>query len=470
MKSVQHKIFLGIIAVHLLAFAVAIFFLLPTHDDWDYSASPQINGWSWTMLLPNGIYWRPWDALVGALLTKVPAFYPVFNHSLIVIGHGLSAFLLWKILRLVGIGQQPCRIVLVIFLVSPASLGTVLGIDSINQCYACALGLLSILLYLKRDRYGYAWLLVAWCATWAKENGIVYLVLAPVFGYIFQGRSPRLYRGLGVGILLAALYMALRFTLVINPLEISEHSPYAFTADKKLTDIVSFLAGTTSVVDCIALLHAPSRNLPVVAFTLLASVLFLWNFIRPGLWGQKALLLAGCMVIAALPHLVTHFGPMHAYSTLPWFCVVLAVLLDSSHIQEKSYFKYSCILYIVMAMAVDWHHWYKAYTSSVIGPSLAAQVMRQTGPNPPQDVYVITIEDDYPRYSSFCLPPREVFFGGEVVRKASNYTWPNTLHKMRVTSPREAYAMAEVLKRQKAPCVWIVDKDKIKVLDYRKGD
>ena len=465
MKSVPHKLFLGIVAAHLLVFALAILFLLPTHDDWDYLASPQINGWSWTMLLPNGIYWRPWDALLGALLTKAPVLYPVLNHALVIVGHALAALLLWKLMRQVGIDRQAAMMSLVVFAVSPASLGTVLGIDSMNQCYACVLGLLSIWLYLKREKWGFAWLFVAWCATWAKENGIVYFLLAPAFGYIFYGKSRRLYQELGAGALLAALYMVLRLTLAADSLSVSEESPYGFTADKKLTDIVSFLAGTISVVDYISLLHAPSRNWTVVGITLLVSVAFLCNFMRPKTWGRQALSLAGCTLVAASPHLATHFGPMHAYSTLPWFCLTLAALLNGRPIQDKPYLKYSYVLYVLVAIAVDWHHWQKTYISSVVGPALAEQVIRQTGEDIPQDVYVITVVDAYPRYSSFCLPPRDVFFGGEVVRRATHYTWPKKLRKTNVSSLREAYTVAKSLKRGENQSVWIMNKDKVLVLD-----
>ena len=76
------------------------------------------------------------------------------------------------------------------------------------------------------------------------------------------------------------IYMILRFALQVSSIHIEEDSPYAFTLTRKLTDIVSFVVGSTSVVDFISLIHKPSRNIFIVVLTFLVSALFLFTIFK----------------------------------------------------------------------------------------------------------------------------------------------------------------------------------------------
>lgn len=177
------KNFKILLCSHLFLWIFAIFFLLPTNDDWGYLAAPQINGFTYKSFLPNELFWRPVDAFVGLTTTHFPVLFPFLNHLLLACGLILSSYFLYKILILLGIKGETITVSIGIFLVSPATLGTILGIDSINQMYSVCFGMLSIMLYL-RNRKNMLWILAAIFSVFSKENGIVYFIIPPIIGYI----------------------------------------------------------------------------------------------------------------------------------------------------------------------------------------------------------------------------------------------------------------------------------------------
>ena len=459
-----------LILLQTIALSIAIFFLLPTDDDWGYLCSPHINGMSLTSLLPNGTFWRPFDAIIGFVLTKIPTAYPYLNHSLILIGYIGSSLLLWNILRELKIREDVRIISTSIFLVSPAVLGTILGIDSINQDYSVFFGLLSIYFYLRFPK-NYSWLIFALCATWAKENGIVYFILSPIISFTFNNDKKGNSKNLIIGVLGACLYFIARLSLQTSSVSIEEDSPYSFTISKKIVDLFSFVVGTTSVVDYISLIHKPSRNIIVVLITFLISLSFLYKlFWNKAIFKRKYLLLILCIAIAAAPHLATHFGPMHAYSTLPFFCVLIGSFLNdqqSDQLQNR-FFKVTYIMFILTAICVDWHHWYCTYSSSKVGPQMAAKVIEKTQGNP-QNILCITIMDDYPRFSSFCVPPRDVFREGYAVRRQTKYEWPKKIRSLQVASLKQASKVVRVAQQSgDYDYIWITFKDQVKVIKNRK--
>ena len=171
-----------LIAFHLVLFLIGIFYLLPTDDDWGYLVAPKLEGFNFNSFLPNGSFWRPIDAFVGLINNSYPILFPFFNHLLIGCGFLLSIYYLYKILKLLGFEGIPLNVSISIFIVSPAALGTVLGIDSINQMYSVCFGLIGIYHYLRRKYL--LWIIVSILAVFSKENGIVYFVIPPLIGYL----------------------------------------------------------------------------------------------------------------------------------------------------------------------------------------------------------------------------------------------------------------------------------------------
>lgn len=263
------------------------------------------------------------------------------------------------------------------------------------------------------------------------------------------------------------IYFVLRIGLQSSSIKIDEDSPYAFTIVKKITDLVSFIVGTTSVVDFISLIHKPSRNVFIVAITLLISILFLgqlfWR-VKNKIKDKNILLLLLCMCIAASPHLATHFGPMHAYSTLPFFCMIVAKLLNGNNILTSHIFRTSFYLFIITAIAVDWHHWYRTYQSSQIGPIMAREVLGKTD-GKPNNVLCIVVEDDYPRFSSFCVPPRDVFCGGEAVRMETVWTYPKHIKKVNIATAKDIESTIQKYNGKQYDCVWVIYKQNVKVIN-----
>lgn len=450
------------IAFHLILFLIGIFFLLPTDDDWGYLVAPKLEGFNFNSFLPNGLFWRPIDAFVGLVNNSYPILFPFLNHLLIGCGFLLSIYYLYKILKLLGFAGIPLNVSISIFIVSPAALGSVLGIDSINQMYSVCFGLIGIYQYLRKKYL--LWIIVSILAVFAKENGIVYFVIPPLIGYLNKKSTKEVITHCVVGFLIVIIYMILRFALQISSIHIEEESPYAFTLTRKLTDIISFVVGSTSVVDFVSLIHKPSRNIFIVVLTLFVSALFLFTiFKNKKVINKEILILTFCMVVAASPHLVTHFGPMHAYSTIPYFCLIVAFILNKDRsIYEKKLFNYAFILYVITAIAVDWHHWYRTFESSRIGPIMARQCLQKTIGHP-QNVLCISVEDDYPRFSSFCVPPRDVFHGGSAVLRETGWTYPKNLKTIIIDNEKK---LNTVIRKNKTKydCIWIQNKFNVYVL------
>ncbi len=66
---------------------VFLLLLWPTNDDWGYLTAPYVSGSWWQRMLPNGAFWRPWDALFGTLLNQNTGMFPSLNHIANYCGH-----------------------------------------------------------------------------------------------------------------------------------------------------------------------------------------------------------------------------------------------------------------------------------------------------------------------------------------------------------------------------------------------
>ena len=99
---------------------------------------------------------------------------------------------------------------------------------------------------------------------------------------------------------------------------------------------------------------------------------------------------------------------------------------------------------------------------------MAVEAIKKTGA-PVKNVYLITIEDNYPKLSSFCVIPYEAFGWGIATRRETDYQWPevitDTIIERSPTAKKEAVKIGRnILSKKKFDCVWIVDHKQIDVI------
>jgi hypothetical protein len=99
---------------------------------------------------------------------------------------------------------------------------------------------------------------------------------------------------------------------------------------------------------------------------------------------------------------------------------------------------------------------------------MAKDAIQKTG-SPVDSVYVIIIEDDYPKLSSFCVIPNEAFGWGLSAQYETNYQWPKVIEDTTIERSADAFRIAkelglETLNKQQHDCVWIVDHEHIDVI------
>ena len=99
---------------------------------------------------------------------------------------------------------------------------------------------------------------------------------------------------------------------------------------------------------------------------------------------------------------------------------------------------------------------------------MAQEAIKKTG-KPADKVYLIIIEDNYPRLSSFCVIPNEAFGWGLSTKYETNYQWPKSITDTVITRNTDAIDSARKIGKEKIKSklydvVWIADKDKIDVI------
>ena len=257
--------------------------------------------------------------------------------------------------------------------------------------------------------------------------------------------------------------------ILVLPSNIEIHPEYVPESSKTLQGVFKFLLTTWVAVDFVALLHAPSRNLLIAACTFLLSLPLLWFiFVKNiGKFKEKRLLvLVFSLLIAVAPHVFTTFSMMHTYAALALAAMIIAAVAD--HSSNLKLFKIAFFLYLVAAIFVDTHLWWESYKSGQVGKEMAKSVAINDL-SQPKNVYVITIQDDYPRLSSFCVIPSDAFGWGRAVQHETSYAWPKTINDTLI--PREqhyietAHSLAkEKLASGEAESVWIVDRKNVDIL------
>lgn len=463
----------SIILIFLLSplLLYAVWFILPTHDDWAATTTPDFTPFfTKEHFFFYGYHWRPFDTWIGYLVGRNPQLlFPAINHLLVVLGHFLSVVALFKVLIVLGFNKKTINVSTLFFFIIPATMATVTAIDSQNQVYALTTDLIAFLFYVKNSKNKYIfWPILIFLATLFKENGLMWALICPVLAYGFDLIDKKTLKKdlfVGLGIMLAYALM-----IAIQPKDITIHPEYEPGVLKIIKNIVKFLFSSFITVDYIYLLHQPSRKLlwAIVSFLFALPFLYLVFIRQWHLFSHKKMwCTAICLLIAVAPHLLTTFSMMHTYAGLAFITIMIAYSINTYKEQHKTLIL-SFVLFLIVSVAIDIHLIDSSVKSGRIGKQMAREAIQKTG-KPMKSVYLIIIEDDYPKLSSFCVIPNEAFGWGIAAKYETNYQWPEVIKDTTIERSADALRKAtnlglETLNKQQYDCIWIVDHEHIDVI------
>ena len=318
----------------------AVWFILPTHDDWAATTTPDFTPFfTKEHFFFYGYHWRPFDTWIGYLVGRNPQLlFPAINHLLVVLGHFLSVVALFKVLIVLGFNKKTINVSTLFFFIIPATMATVTAIDSQNQVYALTTDLIAFLFYVKNSKNKYIfWPILIFLATLFKENGLMWALICPVLTYGFDLIDKKtLKKDLLVGL---GIMIAYALIIAIQPKDITIHPEYEPGVLKIIKNIVKFLFSSFITVDYIYLLHQPSRKLlwAIVSFLFALPFLYLVFIRQWQLFSHKKMwCTAICLLIAVAPHLLTTFSMMHTYAGLAFITIMIAYSINTYKEQHKT--------------------------------------------------------------------------------------------------------------------------------------
>ena len=449
----------------------AVLPILPTHDDWAGTTKPDFSPFFIKEhFFFYGYHWRPFDTWIGYIVGRNPqVLWPSFNHILVVLGHLLCSLALYRLLTVLKMKEVAKNIATFFFFITPAVMATITAIDSQNQVFSLTCDIIAFLFYVKQNKYKYViWPFLIFLATLFKENGLMWALICPILAYGFNYIDNKtLKRDILVGIVIMAAYA---LAIVILPKDITIHPEYEPGMMKVGKNTVKFLFNSFITVDYIYLLHQPSRNLLLAAISLLLTTPFFYLvYIRNWkmYFSRQIVYTLICLIIAVGPHLGTAYSMMHTYAGLTMIAVIIAYSIDYTNNTLKP-LVISFILWILVALLIDVHLIDSSVKSGLTGKKMAQEAIQKTG-KPVKSVYVIIIEDDYPKLSSFCVIPNEAFGWGLASRYETNYQWPKVIEDTTIERSADAIKNAkkiglEILNKKQFDCIWIVNHTDIDVV------
>lgn len=442
--------------------------ILPTFDDWCTLSSPNYDPDFMKYIMPYGYIWRPFDAIMGYIVALDYKLFPKLNHIIIFIGHILNVFFVYKICEKLSINKLAKNIATIYFYLSPCMLATVFSCDSLNQTYSQFWGLAAILAYLSlKGKIKYiTWILFIFIAALAKDNGIAFAVIPPVIAFAFNKIDKNtLIKHFAYGLCIAIIYAAIRLSLPSTYIENTDYS--TFVLSRKIKEIFMLIGFSWFAVDYISLIHAPSRNLLIAGITFILSFPFIYILLIKNIkiWKDKTfLLIVLCILIALSPNLLISLTVMNTYAGLGMVSLLIGYIVNRFNRNSQT-LKITFILYIITALFVDSHHWYMSYKTSLNGKEMALKAIKRTG-CPVDKVYVLTIEDDYPRFSSFCVIPSDAFGWGLSAKYENGYKWPEFINDTIISrkDSTDVKMLTDKALNKGFDCVWIVNRKDVKVV------
>lgn len=423
----------------------ALWWVLPALDDWR-TAAP-ISGLSWDLLRP-GLFWRPLDRLLRALLEHVPWAHTHLLHLLVVAGHGLSG---WQVYRLAAKAAAPARTArniaawaAIIFLCSPAVGAAVWSLDSAVQTWSTALGLLAARVYLSspasRPKTA-GWILLCLASLLWKESGLAWLLVCPLLpAALGLPPSPRrVLPGLLLGVAVLAGYLGLRLTLSLPAPLLDAHSPYHLLVNPLvwLRNGAMLLGVAGSTVDTLALLGS-------APWPALAALSALAGLLLPGLlllslhqcWsrGRK---IAALLVLALVlgPHLpLARVSEMYAHPLTAALAVLLAGAAPHIPATRRRWLATALAFFLIAAVAVDAHKLLSMVRTGEGAIPLGAQVAAAAGKEAPKKICAVVHPAAEDRgYSVFQAAPAPASGWGLAARP--HWGWSRPVGLTRVRAP-----------------------------------
>ena len=415
----------------ILASPFILYYLLklnPIFDDWTYFTVPDYDygGNFLKNLAPQLSYWRPFDVLFGLILSLDSDLFPALNHVMIYLGHLGCTFLTYKLSNTLGFSRTASNIATIFFFISPATLGTVLGVDSLNQTYSqlwCLAGTWAYL-SLKGRKKTAIWLVCVTIATLVKESGIMFFIIPQMLAYAVKKHDlRRLATDTAIAAGVAAAYILARILLSDGSIYIND----GYFINTKIKNISVLISMIWTPFDFIYLWYKPDKNPLMVALTLamtLPFVIFLFasNIKNAGKRMFITLILA--FFTAALPNILTLLTSMHAYCALGVAALLVAYLADNVR-KRKILYPLLCP-FVISVVYTDAHHWHKTYQSGMKGEVMAKSLIKKLG-KPTDSIYVISMYSNEARYSMFCVTANDAFCDGNALQHATGYRWPKRL-------------------------------------------
>ena len=338
-------------------------FLLPSAVD-DFWTTRPLFSLGFNDLLVHGPLWRPFETLYLRSLGTFAELHDVYAHTVTLVGHFLSVWMLLVLLRNYTALSERTRLLLVLaFACHPGAIMAVWSLDSAVQTYSTFWGLAALLAYLRGSRFTF--LIFALFAVLSKESGASWFVLPPFiaalrdelkFDEALKAESvidraaqrtlwTKLFVDVMLGLLVFGGYWLLRQSLTAPDAFVAMDGSYqlAFTSPSQWLKNFASLGGVAATtIDTVAVFAEP-RSPFLAGFTLALSL--------PALFSLSALFLA-------LPRTALFF-------VLAVFVVVAGPHLPMGQVSEMYAYPLVAVLALVAGIATD-HHWRRREKSSVV--------------------------------------------------------------------------------------------------------
>lgn len=398
----------------------AVIFLLsypisPLSDDWYYSTAPNPS-FKLKDLLPSASFWRPFDALYGALLSNMPFLFPILNRILVILAHIINAVLLNGIIKELGVRKELRNFAVCFFLFSSSTWAVTLSPDALNQAYSAFWGMLALYLHLKKG--GYKYLFLSFIGILTKESAVSWFFVIPLFDLIHSGKSWKEFiknkqvilkfiKQIVFSLLTVAVYFAIRFALMGSITLGNDSGRYQLSlfSLSAIKNLFLLFASAATGIDSIALMGT-EKSFLLVLITGVLSVIFIaaWvvGFISV-IKNRKQLFSTICIIICGLglafPLVILgNAGEMHAYQVLFITTVLYAFVIEYSNLNAK---KLLCpILCLFLAFAISSTHKITAIYEYSNRTKQLTQSIKNVYENA-DDENLFVVIDDWSGYSIF---------------------------------------------------------------------
>ena len=403
--------------------------ITPTLDDW-WAATP-LTRFDPSAFLP-GVFWRPFETILRFIMGAWPEAYPVGLHVAVMLGHGLSAWFLWRAVSRVTRSPVMASWVSALFILSPAVMMAAWSLDSANQTWSTACGLGALWARLKApERLVGPWLV--WCivALFWKESGAAWFIAAPLLAsgllVLSQERDAipfkRVFGAIALGLCLLALYFVIRKALALDGAVTAQQGRYALNLSliTTLKHVAMLLGAAWSTLETVALLSETHRALPVALLCgALGAPLLLF-----ALWHGRHKMPSLAFVVSALgagalmgPHAI--FGRVSEMHTHPLLAATLLMfsVLVSPHLFERRLARVALGLWVVGALGATTHK-YATWLETCRGAeAVQAQLVAQWEGPPVQRVCTVWRSERPPGYATFSAGHYEAAGSGRALMAA----------------------------------------------------